>query len=200
MVRLYHHEIRRQVIGEGHFGTCFTEGHFMTQLILATRVLRAGHNATALSQTAWGRYRALKHTVRRRPVGLTRAARGWISTQRGRQNNLSHKNIITGQTRFGRITSGGGRGLSHDLPCPLFPALIPRTQHGQGRGQPAGGHDAPARRRAGRVHRRRRRDQGPSPNPPHPLRRDRCLRRRQGLTLVHFSAQLERFLWDRGCA
>jgi hypothetical protein len=23
---------------------------------------------------------------------------------------------------------------------------------------------------------------------------------RQGLTLVHFSAQLERFLWDRGCA
>jgi hypothetical protein len=22
----------------------------------------------------------------------------------------------------------------------------------------------------------------------------------QGLTLVHFSAQLERFLWDRGCA
>ena len=21
----------------------------------------------------------------------------------------------------------------------------------------------------------------------------------QGLTLVHFSAQLERFLWDRGC-
>jgi hypothetical protein len=22
---------------------------------------------------------------------------------------------------------------------------------------------------------------------------------RQGLTLVHFSAQLERFLWDRGC-
>jgi hypothetical protein len=24
--------------------------------------------------------------------------------------------------------------------------------------------------------------------------------RRQGLTLVHFSAQLERFVWDRGCA
>ena len=23
---------------------------------------------------------------------------------------------------------------------------------------------------------------------------------RQGLTLVHFSAQRERFLWDRGCA
>ena len=23
--------------------------------------------------------------------------------------------------------------------------------------------------------------------------------RRQGLTLVHFSAQLKRFLWDRGC-
>jgi hypothetical protein len=23
---------------------------------------------------------------------------------------------------------------------------------------------------------------------------------RQGLTLVHFSAQLERFVWDRGCA
>jgi hypothetical protein len=23
---------------------------------------------------------------------------------------------------------------------------------------------------------------------------------KQGLTLVHFSAQLERFLWDRGCA
>ena len=23
---------------------------------------------------------------------------------------------------------------------------------------------------------------------------------RQGLTLVYFSAQLERFLWDRGCA
>jgi hypothetical protein len=23
---------------------------------------------------------------------------------------------------------------------------------------------------------------------------------RQGLTLVHFSAQLERLLWDRGCA
>jgi len=22
----------------------------------------------------------------------------------------------------------------------------------------------------------------------------------QGLTLVHFSAQLERFVWDRGCA
>jgi hypothetical protein len=22
----------------------------------------------------------------------------------------------------------------------------------------------------------------------------------QGLTLVHFSAQLERFIWDRGCA
>jgi hypothetical protein len=22
----------------------------------------------------------------------------------------------------------------------------------------------------------------------------------QGLTLAHFSAQLERFLWDRGCA
>jgi len=24
--------------------------------------------------------------------------------------------------------------------------------------------------------------------------------RGQGLTLVHFSAQLERFVWDRGCA
>ena len=23
---------------------------------------------------------------------------------------------------------------------------------------------------------------------------------RQGLTLVHFSAQLERFVWDKGCA
>jgi hypothetical protein len=27
----------------------------------------------------------------------------------------------------------------------------------------------------------------------------RSLRWRQGLTLVHFSAQLERFVWDRGC-
>jgi len=26
-----------------------------------------------------------------------------------------------------------------------------------------------------------------------------CLRRSQGLTLVHFSAQRQRFLWDRGC-
>ena len=27
----------------------------------------------------------------------------------------------------------------------------------------------------------------------------RAAGRRQGLTLVHFSAQLKRFLWDRGC-
>jgi len=26
------------------------------------------------------------------------------------------------------------------------------------------------------------------------------VRPHQGLTLVHFSAQLERFVWDRGCA
>jgi hypothetical protein len=29
---------------------------------------------------------------------------------------------------------------------------------------------------------------------------NRAAGRGQGLTLVHFSAQLERFLWDRGCA
>jgi len=27
----------------------------------------------------------------------------------------------------------------------------------------------------------------------------RAAPRRQGLTLVHFSAQLKRFVWDRGC-
>ena len=28
----------------------------------------------------------------------------------------------------------------------------------------------------------------------------KCQSKWQGLTLVHFSAQLERFLWDKGCA
>ena len=30
--------------------------------------------------------------------------------------------------------------------------------------------------------------------------RSRCSRARQGLTLAHFSARIERFFWDRGCA
>ena len=36
------------------------------------------------------------------------------------------------------------------------------------------------------------------PTPPTPQMS--CYEQRQGLTLVHVSAQLERFTWDRGCA
>jgi hypothetical protein len=35
---------------------------------------------------------------------------------------------------------------------------------------------------------------------PKSLSRNRLYPSSQGLTLVHFSSQLERFLWDRGCA